>query len=242
MTTVLITGANRGVGLALARQYADSGTQVIACCREPARADELNKMTAASGGRVRILPLDIGNEASINVVKRVLNHEPIDIVLHNAGINGSPKPQTAYEIDSDNWIQCMRVNALGPMLLSQALLTNLKAGHDKKLVAISSSYGSISKDWPKAVNAHERYAYRASKAALNMGMRSLSRDWGEYGVVVAILDPGWVRTDMAGQGAIDSPTSISPEESAAGIIKRIGQLTPEISGAFTRFSGETIPW
>ncbi|MCP3419600.1 SDR family oxidoreductase [Bradyrhizobium brasilense] len=241
MTTVLITGANRGVGLALARQYAANGAQVISCCREPANADVLKQIASCSSGRVRITPLELADEASIKAVKRSLGNEPIDILLHNAGINGGSKPQTPYEIDGENWINCMRVNALGPMLLSQALFTNLKAGKDKKLVAISSAYGSISREWTKAVNAQERYAYRASKAALNSGMRALSRDWAEHGVVVGILDPGWVKTDM-GLSAGENPGMISPEDSAVGLIKRIGQLTPELSGQFTRFGGETLPW
>jgi NAD(P)-dependent dehydrogenase (short-subunit alcohol dehydrogenase family) len=241
MTTVLITGANRGVGLALARQYAANGANVIACCREPAKADKLEEIAAQSGGRVRILPLDIADDNSIKALKRTLGDEPIDTLLLNAGINGFPKPQTAYEIDGENYIRCVRVNALGPMLLSQALLANLKAGRDKKLVAITSAYGSISREWTKAVNAHERYAYRASKAALNSGMHALSRDWAGHGVVVGLMDPGWVRTDMALTGG-ENPAMISPAESAAGIIKRIDQLTPELSGAFTRFNGEMLPW
>lgn len=240
MTTVLITGANRGVGLALARQYVANGSQVIACCREPAKADALQQITSSSN-RVRIFPLDLADETSIRTVKRILGDEPIDILLHNAGSNGFPKPQTAYEIDGENYVQCMRVNALGPMLLSQALFANLKAGSDKKLVAITSTYGSISKEWTRTVNAHERYAYRASKAALNSGMRALSRDWAEHGVIVGLMDPGWVRTDMALTSG-ESACMISPDESAAAIIKRIGKLTPAISGDFTRFNGDTLPW
>ncbi|MFQ3458334.1 SDR family oxidoreductase [Bradyrhizobium sp. UFLA01-814] len=241
MTIVLITGTNRGVGLALARQYVDSGAKVIACCREPARADALTEIAAASNGRARVLPIDMANEASIRTIKSTLGDEPIDILLLNAGINGHPKPQTAYEIDGENYIQCMRVNALGPMLLSQVMLANLKAGREKKLVVITSAYGSVSREWTKAVNAHERYAYRASKAALNSGMRALSRDWAEHGIVVGLMDPGWVRTDMALKAG-ENPAMISTEESAIGIIKRIGQLTPENSGAFTRFNGEALPW
>lgn len=242
MSTVLITGANRGVGLGLARRYAADGFTVIACCREPAKVNALKEITAGSGGSVRIAELDLADEASIGALKHSLVDEPVDILVHNAGVNGSPRPQTAYEIDGENWIHCMRVNALGPMLLSQALLGNLKRGQDKKLVAISSSYGSISKDWPHTVNAHERYAYRASKAALNSGMRALSRDWAEHGVIVGILDPGWVRTDMGGKGALESASSISADESARGIVDRIARLTPETTGAFQRFSGESIPW
>lgn len=242
MATVLITGANRGIGLAVARQYAVGGSQVIACCREPGKADALNEIAAASGGRVRIMPLEMKDKASIATLKGSLGEEAIDILINNAAIDGSLKPQTAYEIDGENWINCMRVNALGPMLLSQALLNNLKRGRNKKLVSISSVYGSISKEWSRTADAHERYAYRASKAALNNGMCALSRDWGEHGIVVGILDPGWVRTEMGGKGVLEASRSISAEESASGIINRIGELTLETSGTFMRFWGEPIPW
>jgi NAD(P)-dependent dehydrogenase (short-subunit alcohol dehydrogenase family) len=242
MSTVLITGANRGVGLALARQYAAEGNQVIACCRDPQKADALKEIAAGAGGRVRVLPLEVTDEASIAALKRSLGSEPIDILINNAAINGTPKEQTASRIDGENYMNTMRVNALGPMLISQALLENLKRGKEKRLVAISSAYGSVSIDWPKTVNAHERYAYRASKAALNSGMRALSRDWKDEGILVAILDPGWVRTDMGGKGALASSTSISAEESAKGIIDRVSRLSPETSGAFMRFWGDPIPW
>ncbi|NPC59404.1 SDR family oxidoreductase [Caenimonas soli] len=242
MTTVLITGANRGVGLALVKEYATGGDQVIATCREPAKADALNSFAMASNGRVRILPLEIADEVSIASLKRVLADEPIDIIINNAAINGTPKEQTYLRIDGENYIHAVRVNALGPMLLSQALFANLRRGTAKRLVAITSSYGSIGRDWDRTVTAHERYAYRASKAALNMGMRSLSRDWAEFGVIVGIIEPGWVRTDMGGKSALETATSISAEESARGMKDCISKLTPETSGIFQRFWGEVLPW
>ncbi|MCK1673176.1 SDR family oxidoreductase [Bradyrhizobium sp. 150] len=243
MATVLITGANRGIGLALAKQYASDGAAVIGCCREPAMAEALSALVDASRGRVRIMQLDVAEEASIASLKHTVADQPIDILINNAGVNGTPKPQSAYCIDSENWIRTMRINALAPILVAQACYDNLKLGTEKKLVAISSCMGSTGHDYGAIVESGKhRYAYRASKAALNNGMRGLARDWASEGVLVAILDPGWARTDMAGDDALASPKSISPEESARGLKERIAELTPATSGTFRRFWGETIPW
>ncbi|MGY4408254.1 SDR family oxidoreductase [Bradyrhizobium sp. USDA 3315] len=242
MTTVLITGANRGIGLVLARQYAVDGAEVIACCRDPRRADELKDLVAASANRARIVQLDVSDEVSIASLKRALADQPIDILINNAGINGTPKDQSPDRIDPEGWITVLRVNALAPMLIAQALRENLLRGREKKLVAITSDFGSVSIDWPPTSNARERYAYRASKAALNSGMRALSRDWAGDGVLVALLNPGFVRTDMTGARGAASAASISAEDSARGLICRIAELTTATSGAFLDYQGNTIPW
>ncbi|XSC42587.1 SDR family oxidoreductase [Bradyrhizobium sp. RDT10] len=231
MTTVLITGANRGVGLALARQYAADGARVIACCRDPARTDALEELTASSGSRVRIMELDVGDEGSIARLKHALADQPIDILINNAGILG-PKAQSANSINAEGWIATLRVNALAPMLIAQALRDNLKRGSEKKLVAISSGLGSTGVGYDGTRSAYsDRYAYRASKAALNNGMRGLSRDWAGDGVLVGILAPGLVRTDMGGAYAAASPAAISRKRvravsSAASLSSRRRQAAP----------------
>lgn len=242
MTTVLITGANRGLGLALARQYAASGAEVIACCRDPKTARALNELAIAYGNRIRTMPLDVSDEESIASLKRELGDQPIDILINNAGINGTPKDQTPERIDPEGWISTARINALAPMLIAQALRGNLLRGQEKKLVAITSDFGSVSIDWPPTTNARERYAYRASKAALNSGMRALSRDWASDGILVGLLNPGFVRTDMTGERGAASPSSISAEDSARGLISRIAELTPATSGCFQDYQGKPIPW
>lgn len=242
MTTVLITGASRGIGLALARQYAADHADVIGCCREPARADALKGLAAASGGHVRIMQLDVPDEASIASLKRALSDQPIDILINNAGIVG-PDIQSADRIDVEGWMTTLRVNALAPILIAQALRDNLRRGSEKKLVAISSDAGSASIDcYGGSALGRNRYAYRASKAALNNGMRGLARDWANDGVLVAILNPGFVRTDMTGARAAHSSASISSEDSAHGIIRRIAELAPDTSGSFQDYRGEAIPW
>lgn len=228
MTKVLITGANRGLGLALAQQYANDGAEVIVCCRDPARADALKELAASFGDRVRIIELDVADESSINSLKRVLADEPIDILINNAGINGL----SVSQIDAEGWMATMRVNALAPMLIAQALRDNLRRGSEKKLVAIASILGSTSSA------GGGKYAYRASKAALNNGMRALSRDWAGDGILVGILNPGWARTKMGGDDGF-----ISPEESARGLICRIAELTFSTSGVFQDYRrGVTIRW
>ncbi|OSI73182.1 SDR family oxidoreductase [Bradyrhizobium canariense] len=239
MTRVLITGANRGIGLALARQYSAGGAEVIACCRNPSTANALNELVASSGGQVRVIELDVADDASIASLKRAIGDLPIDVLINNAGINGTPKAQSAERIDVDGWMTTMRINALAPVLIAQALRDNLLRGSQKKLVAISSDYASTGTNYG---SSRERYAYRASKAALNNGMRGLARDWAEDGILVGILYPGWVRTDMGGERASASPKSISAEHSALCLTRRIAELAPASSGAFLDYNGETLDW
>lgn len=231
MATVLITGANRGIGFALAQQYAAEGMQVIACCRNPANADSLKGLKESSGGRVRILPLNVADEASIATLKVTLGDEPLDILINNAGIGSGGLASTGL-IDTKLWLDHTRVHTLAPILIAQTFQTNLKRSTQKKLVSISSATGSI------ANNRGGGYSYRASKAALNSCMRGLSRDWYNDGIIVGLFDPGWVATDMtAGQ-----PAYISTEESARGLIARISELTLATSGSFQDYRGTRIRW
>ncbi|ODM71540.1 SDR family oxidoreductase [Bradyrhizobium elkanii] len=243
MTTVLITGTNRGIGLSLARQYAIDDAEVIACCRDPENADALRSLAAETSDRVKIVQLDVSDLSSIASLKGAVSDQPIDILISNAGVNGTPKDQSANRIDPENWLTVMRVNALAPLLIAQALRENLLRGTQKKLVAISSVYGSTGRDYGSGYSSCvNRYAYRASKAALNNGMRGLARDWAEDGVLVGILDPGFVRTDMPGEVARSSSLSISADESALGLKGYIARLSRDTSGIFQRFWGEEIPW
>lgn len=225
MTTVLITGANRGIGLEFARQYAAEGAEVIACCREPAKASALKAVADGAGGRVRILALDVADAAQIEALKAALAGQPIDILINNAGVYG-PR-----EIDPDGWLETFRVNAIAPVLVARALRDNLKVGKEKKLVAITSQLGST------ANNGGGMYAYRSSKAALNNAMRGLSRDWAGDGVRVGIFHPGWVKTDMGGANA-----PVTPQESVTGLRRRIAEMSAENSGAYRDYAGASLPW
>ena len=228
MTTILVTGANRGIGLEFVRQYVRDGEDVVACCRDPKSATELNEI--AKGGKARVLALDVGNKESIARLAQELDRAPIDILINNAGISG-PRRQSADEIEPDGWLDTFRVNSIGPALVSQALHENIKRGRDKKVVAITSMMGSTED------HGGGMYAYRSSKAALNNVMRGLSREWTKDGISVGILHPGWVRTDMGGKNA-----AVAVEDSVRGLRRQIAELNRETSGSYRDFMGSELHW
>jgi NAD(P)-dependent dehydrogenase (short-subunit alcohol dehydrogenase family) len=225
MTTVLVTGANRGLGLEVTRQYADDGAQVIACCRDPSKADALNAVAAEHQGRVEVLALDVADAAQIETLKGALGSRPVDILINNAGIFGPS------DFDPEGWMETFRVNSLAPVLMAQAARDNLLRGGEKKLVAITSYLGSTT------YSDGGYNAYRVSKAALNNAMRTLSKDWAKDGILVAILNPGWVKTDMGGEEA-----PITPAESIRGVRARIAEMTAANSGAYHDYTGAEMPW
>lgn len=224
MTTVLITGANRGLGLEFVRQYRGDGADVIACCRHPANADSLNALA------VKVMELDVTDPASIESLAAALKGSPIDILIANAGIWG-PEHQGADECDFDRTIEVLTVNSVGPWRVARALKANLVAGRDKKLVVITSKMGSISDSSGGSI------AYRASKAALNMIMHAVAKEWGRDGLKVGIFHPGWVQTDMGGPGA-----PLSVVQSITGLRARIAELSPRTSGRFIDYAGKEIGW
>jgi NAD(P)-dependent dehydrogenase (short-subunit alcohol dehydrogenase family) len=228
MTTILVTGANRGIGLEFTRQYAAEGADVIACCRNPGRAEKLEPLIKS--GKVRVMQLDVRDASSLQRLVQALNGEPIDILIANAGIYG-PSKQNAKESDYEGFIETFRVNSVGPLMVAQALRSNLLDGHDKKLVVLTSKMGSI------ADSSGGSLAYRASKAALNMIMHGVALDWAKDGVAVGILHPGWVQTDMGGPGA-----TIGVETSVRGLRAQIAELNPQTSGQFRDYQGKTIAW
>lgn len=224
MTTVLITGANRGLGLEFARQYAADGAKVIACCRNPAAADKLADLG------VRVEQLDVTDAESVARLCVALDGAPIDILIANAGFYG-PEAQDADLADFDGFLETFRINSLGPLMVAQALKLNLISGRDKKLAVITSKMGSISD------SSGGFLAYRSSKAALNMIAHGLALAWKKNDIKVAILHPGWVKTDMGGPGA---PQSVS--ESVSALRERIAELWPGSSGHFLDYQGKEIGW
>jgi NAD(P)-dependent dehydrogenase (short-subunit alcohol dehydrogenase family) len=223
-TTVLITGANRGIGLEYARQFSNKGYTVIGTARSPAKADELDVVAD------RVEPLDVADPASVAALAKRLEGVPIDILINNAGIF-ERQDVTIDTIDFEMLERTYAVNTLGPLRVTQALLPNLRAGKRKVVIGMSSQLGSIERSngrW---------YAYRSSKSALNQINKILSEELGGEGFVFTVLHPGWVRTDMGGPSA-----TYSPEESVGGLIKVIEGLGPEDNGRFYDFQGEPIPW
>lgn len=231
MSTLLVTGANRGLGLEFARQYAADGWRVFAACRDPASAGELQQLAAGSGGRIEVVALDVSDLASVRAAAQALSGTPVDLLINNAGV-GSPRGQRLGGLDYAAWARVLDVNTLGPMRVTEAFLEHLAAGGEKKLVTITSAMGSIADN-----SSGGSYAYRSSKAAVNMVVKSLSLDLAPRGITCIVMNPGWVRTDMGGPGG-----KISPAESIAGMRKVIAKLKPADTGKFFNYDGGDYPW
>lgn len=223
--TVLITGANRGIGLALAKQFTEAGYSVIGTARTPAKATEL-----ASLG-VRIEQLDVSDAASVAAFASSLKGQSIDILINNAGVIGH-NAKTFAELDIEQLDGVYTINALGPMRVTQALLSNLESSERKLVANISSMMGSMELNtWGCCMG------YRASKAALNSFNKTLAVEMGKQGYVFVVLHPGYVKTDMnKGAGAI---TTL---DSATGLFTVISQLKADDNGKFYDFNGKAMPW
>jgi NAD(P)-dependent dehydrogenase (short-subunit alcohol dehydrogenase family) len=226
--TVLITGANRGLGLEFARQYRAAGWQVIATARQPEAAEDLK----ALGEGVRIVPLDVTKPESVAALKASLGHQPIDLLINNAGQGVGLKGGSLAELKIEEFESVVEVNTLGPVRVTQALLPNLRAGKGKMIVGISSGLGSIAENREGGF-----YGYRESKAALDMFMRSLAAELKPDGFICVSLIPGWVKTDMGGPNA-----PLTPEESVTGMRKVLDGLKPENTGQFWSYKGSQVPW
>jgi len=230
MTTVLITGANRGIGFGLARHHLAAGDTVIAACRTPSEAKELKGLKGAD--RLQIHKLDVTSDKSVAALKDEISDRPIDILYNNAGIAG-PHNQRVDDVDYEGWTKTFETNVQGPLRVALAFKDNLKTAKGK-IVNITSGMGSIAGLTPGWLMI---YAYRSSKTALNMVMRILSFELQKDGVTVILMSPGWVRTDMGGASA-----AISVEESAKGITSTVANIGIDKTGIFVNYDGKTIPW
>jgi len=232
MSSVLITGANRGLGLEFAKQYGNDGWRVFACCRYPDRAEELTGLARASDGRLSLHPLDVSREPTISVLAEGLRGKAIDVLLNNAGIYGDENHDDFGKIDYERWAETFRVNVMGAMKVTEAFIDNVASSEKKVLAFMSSLMGSISDN-----GSGGSYLYRSSKAALNAIVKSLSIDLKNRGVKTVVLHPGWVRTDMGGENA----PLLSPE-SVAGMRRVLDGLEAKDSGRFLSYEGAELPW
>ncbi|WP_017669804.1 SDR family oxidoreductase [Blastomonas sp. AAP53] len=220
MPTVLITGANRGLGLEFARQYAADGWTVIATARDPEAATALQ----ATGAEVHAL--ETNDPAGLDALQVALGDRPIDVLIANAGMLG---PQA---FDRAGWAEALSTNVIAPTELAIRLKDNVLASQQRKMIALSSTLGSIAGN-----DSGGLLAYRSSKAALNAAWRSLSIDWKDMGLALAMVHPGWVKTDMGGPGAqIDATTSVT------GLRNVIAGLTPSATGSFLDYQGNRLDW
>ena len=227
MANVVITGANRGVGLALVRQYMDAGDTVFALCRNPAQADKLQALAAGSGGRVGIGSIDIGDPTSIEAAAKKFEG-PLDMLINNAGILGGAH-QSIDDINFDEWMNAFKVMTIGPFRVTRVFLPHLALAKGKVLFVTSQVSAST---WPYG----GYYGYSSAKAAGNRVVQILAIDLRGKGVSVASVHPGYVKTDMGGPNA-----EITPAESAAGIYQVMANLNLESSGGFFKWNGEPHP-
>ena len=195
MPSVLITGANRGLGLEFARQYVADGWQVYAACRDPSSASELRRLAAAKDQKLEIMALDVTDGASIRAAAAELDGQAIDLPLNNAGVMGA-RGQTIGNMDYEAWTKVLDANTMGPMRVSEAFVDQVARSKRKLIVTLTSGMGSLADN-----TSGGAYAYRSSKAAVNMVMRSLAIDLAPRGIACVVINPGWVLTDMGGPHA-----------------------------------------
>ena len=228
MSTVLITGANRGLGYEFVKQYSENGFEVLACCRNKNNAKELEEL-AENSNKIKVYELDVGNIKAIKSLSQQLQNEKIDVLINNAGIYRS---STVGNINYDEWIESFKVNAIAPYQMVENFLNQIINSDLKRVISITSKMGSIDDN-----TSGGSYIYRSSKTALNSMMRCLTHDLKNQGVATLTLHPGWVRTDMGGPGGwIDS------FESVQGMIKQINKLTIDNSGKYLDYAGKSINW
>jgi NAD(P)-dependent dehydrogenase (short-subunit alcohol dehydrogenase family) len=230
--TMLVTGANRGIGLELARQYGEAGWRVLACCREPARAADLREIVDAHDERVIPHALDVADSRSRSALAKKLDGEPIDVLIHNAGIYGPNGVGLGHNTDEKAWIEVLRVNTIAPLKLTELLVDNVAASGRRVIAVMSSGMASIADN-----TSGSAYLYRSSKTALNAVARSLSIDLAPRKITVVALCPGWVQTDMGGSKA---PLPVG--RSVGGLRRVLDELKPADSGSFIRYNGERVPW
>ena len=222
--TVLVTGANRGLGLEFARQYAEAGWKVIGTARKPEQAAELEALGA------RVVQLDVADQGSVDRMATELADQPIDLLINNAGI--FPRVGKIDEIDFDDYSRTLAVNTVGPVRVTRALLPNLRQGELKIIAGLSSNLGSIAEN-----ERGNFYGYRESKAALNMFTKTLAAELGPEGFTCVVLTPGWVQTDMGGPNA-----PLQPADSISGMKAVLDKLTPADNGSFWSYDGSQMPW
>ncbi|MGR8931803.1 MAG: SDR family oxidoreductase [Gammaproteobacteria bacterium] len=231
MKTVLITGANRGLGLEFCRQYAEEGWRVLAACRNPEKAAGLTVL-AKQYSNMQIEGLDVADQTQIDGLSARLVDESVDILINNAGIYADRDGCGFGHLDYKDWMESFAVNTMAPVKLAESLLTNIQRSQDKLIVSISSLMGSMADN-----QSGGSLLYRTSKAGLNAAMKTLAIDLLPRSIGVLILHPGWVLTDMGGSNAL-----IEVKESVLGMRQRIAAFTLEQTGCFLKYDGRMLPW
>jgi NAD(P)-dependent dehydrogenase (short-subunit alcohol dehydrogenase family) len=231
MQTILITGASRGLGLEFASQYAAEGARVFGACRSPASAGALRDIQNSAASNFSIVEMDVTDLESVRRAAAQLDEASIDVLINNAGIGGAPG-QTTGNIDYKSWAHVLDVNTLGPMRVLESFIEHLARSERKLAITITSAMGSLADN-----KTGGSIAYRSSKGAVNMAMRSAAIDLAPRGISCVLIHPGWVRTDMGGSNA-----PLPPQESVSAMRQLIGTFGPKNSGRFYSYNGREYPW
>lgn len=221
--TWLVTGASRGIGLEMARQLHARGDHVIATVRDPSRAGDLSPFAD-------VLPLEVTDQSSIDALAKTLAGRSIDVLVNNAGV--SSQSSSIDKTDAAELARCFAINSIAPVMVSKALLPNVRAGRRKTIINISTMLASIANN-----TGGSSYAYRASKTALNQLSVCMANELRPEGIIVACLHPGWVKTDMGGPKA-----PLTPPDAVAHILRTIDALTPRDSGRYLNYDGAAMAW
>ena len=231
MATVVITGASRGIGLELVRQYAADGDYVFALCRNPKTSDKLKAVADRYSRHVTTLPLEVTDAAQVAEVARRIGDVPVDILINNAGINPPFEKQTFLDMDLDVWRETFEIMTIAPFRIGQTFLDKLLKAKQPKLVTISSELGSAIWQTPVLI------AYGSAKAALNRTWRAVAMELKDKDVIVLPIHPGLVKTDMSGAYGL-----LEVEESVSGVRNVIARATMADSGKFYQWDGQIHPW
>jgi NAD(P)-dependent dehydrogenase (short-subunit alcohol dehydrogenase family) len=235
-STVLVTGTNRGIGLEFVRQYAAQGWTVIATVRNPAAATELAAL-AAGNPKIRVEKLDVTDVAAVEALAAKYRGQPIDILINNAGTLGDVPKQKIGSLDQAEFLAVINANTFGALKVSEAFKPHLLAGKTRKVFGMSSGLGSSA----QTARRGDFYGYRASKAALNVSFRALAADWRGEGIMVGIIAPGMVETDLLRASGFPG-RGITVEQSVRGMINVIDAMTLETNAAVVNYDGSVIPY
>jgi len=231
MSAVLITGANRGIGLEFAHQYSADEWEVFAACRDPSGARQLQEMARRSAARLTTIPMDVTSSESVRSAAKQLGTVAIDLLINNAGTAGMPGQRTG-DVDYENWVRVLDVNTMGPLRVIEAFAGHIARSRRRLIVTITSGMASLADN-----TSGGSMAYRTSKAAVNMAMRSVAADLASRRIACIVINPGWVRTAMGGAGA-----PLTAEESVAAMRRLIERVGPEDSGKFFNHDGSQHRW
>ena len=231
MKNILITGANRGLGLGLVKKFLKNNEKVICTTRNFSKSKELILCKKKYNDNLEICELDLLDKESPNILSKFLRNEPIDLFINNAGVIGH-SAQHFKSVSLNHWIDVLKVNLISPLLITQSIIKNVEKSSEGKIYFISSKVGSIEDN-----KSGGMYIYRSSKTALNQVVKSLSIDLKPLGISVISLHPGWVRTEMGGPNAL-----ISVEESVNGMVDVISNTSIINSGQFINYDGTRLPW